>query len=177
MDRLLDRLKDHWAASGVQVRPGLDDREMDGFERANGVRLTGELAAYFRSVDGMEEGNSDADLFEFFPLRRLTNIVSEFGGIARGCTTSSGGDWVHGEPTAWYVFCDFMIASHLYAVRLGADRTDESPVIWIAGFITDGVGSRSPYSGNLRMKYGEVAPSFAEFLRLYLDDPVGLWPR
>ena len=54
-----------------------------------------------------------------------------------------------------FVFADHMIGSIYYAVKLSADPAAPAPVLWIS-------------SGQ---DWGTHSPSFAEFLRLYVEEP------
>ena len=154
MESLRDRLKDHWAAAGTKVRPGVDDGGVAAFERGHGVRLSGELGRYFRAVDGMNEDESDPNMFEFFPLHRLQDV--ETLGLHAEVPELA---WSLPDPRGWYIFCQYMIWSHAYAVCLGTAQADTSPVIWMT-----------------RDAHGEIAASFSEFLARYLDNYMAVVP-
>ena len=76
---LPERLKLHWKAQGVKIRPGASEEELRNFEVAQGVRFPQDIRDYFRAVDGMEEGDMTNDYFSFWPLHTIKRMSEEFG--------------------------------------------------------------------------------------------------
>ena len=155
--KLLERLKTHWTAQGVKIRPGASRQEIESFESRYQVRLPDDLRAYFSSVDGMDEWDVDNDMFSFHSLPKVKNVTEDlahFGGIPDYTAI------VHtlNRPDRWFVIVDFLICSAVYAVDLSEERCT-TPVHRIC----DDTHHRI------------VAPSFAAFLEAYLDDPVRIY--
>ena len=156
MRTLAERLREHWRSIGVRIRSGVSQQEIDTFEFTYGVCLSEEALSYFRAVDGMEEGDSDEELLRFLPLHKLTSVpetLAAFGGIP------DYRNIVHVLPGAelCFIFIDYLIYSHVYALRLSPERSEESPVLWICG-----------------ADYRVIAASLSEFLETYLADPIGV---
>jgi hypothetical protein len=152
MSSVGERLKSYWISIGTKVRPGASHEAIQSFEAAHGVRLSQDLSDYYQSVDGMAEGQTDNDMLEFLPLNSLKSITEElieFGGIPdyRGLRESLP------DPYQCFVIIDYMIRSHVYAVRLSHDPLAVTPVIWICG----------PH-------WEVIAPSFSDFGERYLLD-------
>jgi len=150
MSSVGERLKNYWISIGAKVRPGASHSAIQSFEGAHRVRLSRELCDYYQAVDGMEEGQTDNDMLEFLPLnslKRVTEELIEFGGIPdyRGLRDSLA------DPSRCFVFIDYMIRSHVYAVRLTQDAQAVTPVIWICG-----------------SQWEVIAPSFSDFGERYL---------
>jgi hypothetical protein len=152
---LLHRLMGYWMQQGLRIRTGVSFQEIDSFESRYRVRLPADLRSYYVTIDGMEEGETDPNVFWFLPLKAVKSIPEElahFGGIPdyRDITRSLA------DPHRWFVIVDYLITSAVYAIRLSA--TDEStPVLWISG-----------------SRHRIVAPSFSGFLEAYLENPLGL---
>ena len=160
MNKLIDRLRDYWGESNTQLRPGVGDAEVAHFERENHVCLTRELRGYFQAVDGMTEDDSDRNLFHFFSLGELGTVAREFRGrelrIAGIPEGSNPPDISNSKR--WFIFCDYMIWSHYYAVELGTERVEASPVV--------------VFDGGIEV----IATSFSGFLKRYLDDYMSVLP-
>ena len=153
MSELAIRLKACWQANGVSVRPGVSEREIEAFEAAQGVVVPEDSRTYLSAVDGTEEGDWDEQLFEWFPLQRIKSVpyeLADFGGIPdyRGIIHTLE------QPAEWYVFINYLIFSHVYAVRFTPTRQLTTPVLWILG-----------------SKHYRIAGSLSEFLNAYLEDP------
>jgi hypothetical protein len=153
---LIDRLRGYWMQKGIKIRPGVSLQQIESFESRYLVRLPPDLRRYFDTVDGMEEGETDTDMFSFLPLKAVRAIPEElahFGGIPdyREIIRSLA------DPHRWFVIVDYLITSAVYAIRLSA-VPENTPVLWI------GSGKH----------HRIVAPSFSGFLEAYLANPLGL---
>jgi hypothetical protein len=155
-----ERLRSYWVSIGVKVRPGASREAIQSFEAAHGIRLSRDLSDYYQAVDGMEGGQTDNDMLEFLTLNSVKSVTEElieFGGIPdyRGLRDSLP------DPSQCFVFIDYMIRSHVYAVRLTQDVLAVTPVIWICG-----------------SHWEVIAPSFSDFGEKYLlDRSAVLFPK
>ena len=154
--KIIDRLKGHWVQEGLKTRPGASQAEIGAFEERYSVRLPPDLRTYFAMVDGMAEGETDANMFSFLPLKAVKCVSEElahFGGIPdyTGIMQSLP------DPHHWFVIVDYLIASAVFAIRLHS-VVDETPVFWIG-------------SGK---EYQCVAGSFSEFVEIYFARPLSL---
>lgn len=153
---LIDRLRAYWMQKGVKTRPGVSLQQVESFESRYLVRLPPDLRGYYATIDGMEDGAVDPDMFSFLPLKAVRSIPEElahFGGIPdyQEIVRSLA------ESHHWFVIVDYLITSAVYAIRLSA-KEEPAPVLWI------GSGKH----------HRIVAPSFSGFLEAYLANPLDL---
>ena len=150
---LIERVRAHWMEKGTKTQPGVPLQQIHSFESRYLVRLPPDLRAYYATVDGMEEGEIDSDLFSFLPLKAVRAVPEElahFGGIPDYREIV----WTLPEPHRWFVIVDYLIRSAVYAIHLSATE-EPSPVLWIGG----------------GKHHRIVAPSFSGFLEAYLANP------
>ena len=152
----VDHALAYWARSNAYAEPGASEAELAAFEAANSVRLPPAFAELYRAANG---NHGDANLTRFWPLAEVKRL-----------TNDPKGSWEAMLPGArdYFVFADYLISSHLYAVRLarvrGTSGTDDGDrVLWVIPAL-HGIGAA----------YAEVAGSFAEFLHDYVRDPDAL---
>jgi SMI1 / KNR4 family (SUKH-1) len=155
---LAERLRDRWVETGVPVRPGVSWEDVRAFESRCGVRLPPDLRDFYMSVDGMESGESDPDMLEFLRLAAVVSVSEGWLGRYRNTSEYVNATSTFPDPARHFLIADFMIASHVYAIRLGNDAFEESPVF--------GVGIEGEYSW-------PVADSFTEFGEKYLAGGYG----
>ncbi len=131
MSAVVDRMLTHWRTESA-CQPGAPAADLDAFERKHRVRLPEAFRALYSISNGCKEPPDDR-LITFWPIDRME-------------PASVPDDT---QPTRrLFVFADFLIDSHWYAVDLG----DESGPVCVVG-------------------YQVVAHSFEEFLVRYLDGP------
>ena len=134
----IDRLRNAWIEAGCGIRPGVTDDDIARFASVHDVGLPIDVAAYFRAVDGMHEGEHDMHVIRFWPLAEMKPALSELPEGDQGLAS-------------YFVFADYSLWAHAYAVRLGAGPSD---VVL--------VGAEKPFA---------LAPTFAEFLDVYIARP------
>jgi hypothetical protein len=152
---LFERLKERWISEGVPVCPGVSLEESHAFESQYRVVFPTDLKDYFTTVNGMERWWSDHDLFEFLQLGAVKSVpeeLAEFRGIP------NYGNVVNAlpHPERYFVLADFLICSHVYAIRLSNDASQETPLVGICGD-----------------RFWNAAESFTEFGEKYLRSGVG----
>lgn len=111
VESLLFQVERRWRSSGVQPRTGVGDAEIAAFERRFDVRLTRDVALYFRTIDGMDAEELDEHLIRFQSLDELRRARDEVPQESSGLTESD------------FVFAEWSLWVHGYTVRLSA--TDE----------------------------------------------------
>jgi hypothetical protein len=144
ISKLLPLVKAEWKQHGVAPRPGASGVEIAAFERAHGILLSVDVADYFRAVDGMNETEADQFGICFWSLKKMRAAREEIPAAHAAAFES------------YFVFADYSLWAHGYAVRLG--EAGDDVII---------VGDESPVS---------IAPSFAAFFELYLQQPDRLFP-
>src|SRR5260370_31803850 len=124
---LIDRRTSYWTQKGIKIRPGASLQQIESFESRYLVRLPPDLRQYFATVDGMEEGETDPDMFAFIRLEAVKSIPQElarFGGSPdyREIMQSLA------DPHCWYVIVDYLIGSAVCAIHLSASP-ENTPVL------------------------------------------------
>ena len=147
---LPERLRERWAVCGVQIRPGVRPKEIRAFESRYRVALPPDLRDYFMTVDGMERGDGDEDMLEFLHLGAVKSVPEELANF-RGIPDYGNIVNTLSNPEQYFVIADFMITSHVYAIRLSDDASEETPVVLVRGDI-----------------HRRIAGSFTEFGERYL---------
>lgn len=139
-----EQLLARWNTTGVRARRGNSLEDIRDFEERHGLFLPADLAEYFLAVDGMEQGCWDEHLIRFWPLQEVRPVLSELP---------------EADPVAhdgFYVFADWSIWAHGYAIRLKGGSSNDVAIVG-----------------------GEVArvvtTSFADFVEKYLRQPDALW--
>lgn len=149
------KLADHWKSMGLRLTRGNSDEMVHHFESQNGVVLPCDLREYFLNLDGMEQtGGHDCDAngFSFWPLMQLKSIVGIRAEQSMKLATLQDED-------KYYVFADYLQWSWAYAIRLDDRPVESNQIIH--------VGTVVPKT---------IAPSFADFVDLYLHDDRSLYP-
>lgn len=118
-------LRDRWESQGIEVNPGVSTAELTTFESKYGVCLPGDLRDYLLTVDGMAEGVSDDALIRFWPLNEVKPITEEAPAYSHSTYIQ--------EPESLFVFADFCIWSHAYAIRLSSESESPNPIFVIGG--------------------------------------------
>jgi hypothetical protein len=143
------RLRDYWLSQDIEINPGLSDEGLRAFEARYQVSLSADLRDYFLTVNGMAEGVSDNALIRFWSLNEIKPIPEE--------------DPTYGTPSyiqdaqSFFVFADYCIWSHAYAIRLALNPETSNQIVVI--------GAEAPIT---------IFNSFSELVSSYLDDPDSL---
>ena len=147
---LIDDVVARWHATNAWPEPGVAPERLDAFEAKHHVRLPRRFRALYERVNGT---HGDENLLRFYPLDEIRPLAEEDAVVRRLV-----GSWPErGLPDAesYFVFADYMIFSHVYALRLSPPEVaDPNPVLWVL-------------SGT---QHEEIASCFDEFLAMYDDD-------
>ncbi|HEY2410273.1 MAG TPA: SMI1/KNR4 family protein [Polyangiaceae bacterium] len=137
---LPELLRNSWRESGTVLRPGVTKEDIERFEKQHNVRVPEALSQYFQTVDGMEDGDTDAHDIRFWRLAEVQPVSAEIP------------DADLGQFPGYFVFADYSVWAHGYAVRLSQGANDDVVI----------VGGDHPVL---------VASSFKEFLAFYVHQP------
>ena len=151
MKSIEERLDDYWLNDKVIVNPGVPDEVLNAFESQFQVKLPPDLRKYFSYVNGMKEGQSDKDLIRFWPIEELLSL-SEYYGNSNYLA----------DANSLFIFADWSIEAHLYAIRLGKDNLEANRVFVM---------------GQHQRRVQEVSESFSDFADRYLTDAMLVWPK
>lgn len=138
------RLKNHWLSQGIEINPGVSTEELSAFESKYQVSLPADMRDYFLTVNGMAEGVFDNALFRFWSLNEVKPIPEE-------APDYSDPSYIE-DAESLFVFADFCIWSHAYAIRLSSDQGPNPIVV---------IGGETPTS---------IFDSFFELVNNYLTD-------
>jgi SMI1/KNR4 family protein SUKH-1 len=143
------KLKNRWLSQGLEVNPGVSEEKLSQFESRYHVSLPADLRDYFLTVDGMAEGISDDALISFWSLNKVKPIPEEAPAYAARSYIE--------EAESLFVFADYSIWAHAYAIRLSSSSGNANPVIVIGG-----------------EKPVKVFDSFSDLVSSYLINPDNL---
>ena len=144
-DELFSRLIAFWSDSAIKMNAGADEAALRRFESHYRVMLPSDMRRYFLHVDGMAEDEMDpVHHVRFWSVQELQPVPDAFE------------DPVYQEQVFrdFYIFADYSLWAHAYAIRL-ADMVTLRHGVCI-------VGGEAPRT---------VAGSFAEFIESYLVRP------
>ena len=133
-----------WGAQGLKPRRGATESEIQRFEKGKRVLLPADFRAFLSAIDGMEIDVMDPETqIRFWPLAEIQSVAEELGEP-------------RGRETHWaglFIFADYSLWAHGYAIRLTEDPHGTNPVVIVGGDI--------PL---------QVATSFSHFLEKYVED-------
>lgn len=144
MDELVRRVREFWDRANAYAEAGVSVADLDSFETRHGVRLPDAFRALYSTFDG---NMGDANLTRFWPLAEICRV----GDVDE--VRDAPGE-LQSDAHNYFAFADYMIFSHVYAVRLTAEGLD-GPVWWV-------------FRAEQQV---EIAPTFEAFLRAYVEDP------
>jgi cell wall assembly regulator SMI1 len=138
-----ETLKRFWLRQGIKLNAGASEAGFAAFERKYNILMPEDLREYFATVngfDGSEYWMIDENVITFLSLEEVKPL-SEY--------------WSPDVPDAesYFVFADYSISAHVYAIRLLNDIADGNAVV-------------VAYDG----KPIKVADAFTEFVEGYLED-------
>ncbi len=146
-----ESLKRHWLQQNVpkdQLLRGASEAEITAFEACHNVRLPDDLRQYFLTVNGIggsKGAEMDGDLFSFWPISAVKSVADYYVNAPH---------FEESDPASLFIFADYCIECHYYAIQLNPDSEQPTPV-----YLT----TETP-------KY-QFGNSFADFIELYLANP------
>lgn len=134
-----------WRARGLRIRAGANELDLERFEGEHHLVLPADLRAFLVVANGMESEEIDPDTqIRFWSLSEIRSVAEELSGEVD----------LPDRLDAFFVFADYSLWAHAYAIRLSAIPDETNPVVI--------VGGDEPI---------QVATSFSHFLEKYLEDP------
>ena len=120
-----ETLRKYWLSHNLHLNPGVSLAIVREFESRFGVLMPSDLLSYFARVNGMPSNETDEDLVRFWPLEDVKTI-------AAGSPGYSNPAYLPGAKS-FFLFADYFIWSHHYAIRLSA-KTEEPNLVYIIGY-------------------------------------------
>lgn len=140
-----ESLKRHWSSHNIEINAGVSEVELKAFEGKYGVVLPDDLRDYFRCVNGMPPDVVDDGMIRFW-------MLGEMKPLPQGAPKYSVSSYVK-NPESLFLFADYSIWAHAYAIRLESVPSPSNEIIII--------GYKSPVL---------ISHSFSEFGDHYLTD-------
>ena len=138
-----ESLKRHWSSHDVEINAGVSEAELRAFDEKYGVVLPGDLRDYFSCVNVMPPDVVDDGMIRFWMLEEVTPL-------SEGAPEYSDRNYVQ-NPETLFLFADYSIWAHTYAIRLGKTGLESNEVVII--------GYKSPKV---------ISDSFSGFVDTYL---------
>lgn len=140
-----ESLKRHWSSHDVEINAGVPKAQLDSFESKHCVVLPEDLRDYFLCVNGMPYDVVDDGMIRFWMLEELQSLP-------QGAPAYSDPSYIQ-HPESLFLFADYSIWAHAYAIRLGSVSLQAHEVVII--------GYKSPVT---------IAKCFSAFVDQYLTD-------
>ena len=140
-----ESLKRHWSSHDVEINAGVSEEQLTLFEGEFGVVLPQDLRGYFLCVNGMPPEVVDDGMIRFWTL-------GEVKPLRQAAPDYSDSRYIK-SPESVFLFSDYSMWAHAYAIRLGRIPMEHNEVVII--------GYKSPM---------RVANSFSNFVNAYLTD-------
>ena len=120
-----ETLKRYWLSRNLRLNPGVALATVGEFESRFEVFMPSDLLSYFLCINGMPGNEADDDLVRFWPIEEVTTIDAEAPAYADAAYLAGA--------NSFFLFADYCIWSHAYAIRLSAKPTEPNPV-YIIGY-------------------------------------------
>ncbi len=140
-----EALRTHWALLKVEMNAGLPESAIREFEANYGVVLPADMRDYFLCVNGMPRDAVDTEMIRFW-------MLEEVKPLPQGAPAFANSDYIK-SPESLFLFADYSIWAHAYAIRLTKLNQERNAV-----FI---IGPESPHL---------LCNSFSEFVDRYLTN-------
>ena len=149
MSEVWQEIEQRWRASGIASAGGASAEAIAEFEARFQVAMPSDVRGYFASLNGTG-WEMDNDNYRFWSLDQVRPVQDELS-VNHGV--------VYSDRLAYpdcFVFADYLISCHLYAVKLTADAKQSAPVYRVTASDTPGE---------------QMASSFLEFMGRYATNP------
>ena len=140
MDTIGETLKQYWLRQEIKLNLGVSEIELCAFESKYNVYLPKDFKNYLSTVNGFVDSSMDEELFTFLPLNEIEPLSISWSQSP--------------EAKSYFIFADFLISSHVYAIKLTKDSKFDNPI-----FVD--------FNDNHPT---QIAHSFTEFIQSYLEN-------
>ena len=121
----LQRLKDHWNSLRVKFNEGVTENSIAAFECQYGVVLPTDMRVFFLTLNGMPDDIADEEMIRFWRLEEVKPLSS----VAPAYATP---DYIDNSQSL-FVFADYSLWAHAYAIRLDSRECDTNEIFIIGG--------------------------------------------
>jgi cell wall assembly regulator SMI1 len=141
METIGESLRQYWLKQGIKLKSGASEIELLAFENKYNVHLPEDLKDYFSTVNGFDDSDVDGEFITFLTLDEIESLSINWSQAP--------------EAKSYFIFADYCISCHVYAIKLTKDTKFDNPV-----FI-DFNDNKNPT---------QIADSFSEFAQSYLKN-------
>ena len=142
MERIGESLKQFWMQQGgIKLKLGASETELLTFENKYDVRLPEDFKDYLSKVNGFDDSDVDEEFIIFLPIDEIEPLSINWSQSP--------------EAKSYFIFADWSISCHVYAIKLTKDTKFDNPII--IGFNDN----KSPT---------QIADSFSEFAQSYIKN-------
>ncbi|MGI8467519.1 MAG: SMI1/KNR4 family protein [Pyrinomonadaceae bacterium] len=146
MPAIGESLKQFWLRCKIELRCGASDSDLRDFENKYNIHLPDDLKDYFSTADGFYNSDVDGNFITFLPLAEVVPLNEQWSRKP--------------EAKSYFIFADYSISAHVYAIYLTDDASSNPIVI--------------AYDNDPK----QIASSFSEFVQGYIEDDYGvLFPQ
>lgn len=121
----MQRLKNNWMSHGVEFNDGVSENALAAFELKFGVALPSDMHEFFLTANGMPDEVTDDEMIRFWMLEEVTPLPSKAPEFAST-------DYVD-HPESIFLFADYSLWAHAYAIRLISPEVNRNEVFLIGG--------------------------------------------
>jgi len=121
----MQKLKNHWASHRVKFNEGVPENFLAVFESQFSVVLPSDMREFFLAINGMPEDTTDEEMIRFWTLQEVKPLPTEAPEYATP-------DYID-NPESLFLFADYSIWVHAYAIRLGAAELKRNDIFLIGG--------------------------------------------
>jgi hypothetical protein len=155
VNALWTRVINYWRRNArLRIRPGASELAIHAFEHEHQVHMPRDFSDYLCAVDGMDDTDSDNELMSFLPLAQIRPVHEAIG----EALPDNSAD--HSVPPRCFVFIDYLIGSHFYAIAMG----DDADLPGVVYRVLDANWHKDI-----------VASSFRDFMARYAQDPASVF--
>ena len=147
---LVQQMISRWLQQGASARPGAPEEEVVAFEARYSVTLPAEFRNYLRLANGTEL--FDDQFLSFAPIQDIKPVAETWG------DAGPGQDYYRG----CFAFADWAIHCWDFAIQLDGSLPHMGSIFRVE---------------DSRRRSDPIAPSFDEWVSIYLRDPDGLHRR
>lgn len=120
-------LRTHWLLHNIEINDGVSEESLRSFESKYSVVIPTDLRDYFLSVNGMPAGTTDEALIRFWMLEEVKPLPEGAPDYSQPLYTDG--------PGSLFLFADYSLWAHAYAIRLTAQPVTSNEVFVIGGNI------------------------------------------
>lgn len=122
----MQRLKAHWVSRQISCNEGLTEDSVTTFEGQWRVVLPEDMREFYLTLNGMPDYTTDDEVIRFWRLDEVKPFTAESPQMATP-------DYID-NPESLFVFADYSIWAHAYAIRLAEHKLDSNEIFIIGGY-------------------------------------------